>query len=91
MTIPTESYGVDWVVGRRLAELTGLTVKALDRKRERGVWQAGVHYRMMDGGIYYSISAYNAWAAGRNSPGSSATAPRYVSRSRSTASAAASR
>lgn len=88
--IPSESYGVLWVSGTRLSELTGLTVKALDRKRQRGVWKEGVLFEYRDGGVYYSIQAYNEWASGRTSPASSSTVRRYVSRSRSRESAAAS-
>lgn len=81
---------VDWVQGRKLAELTGLTVKAIDRKRQRGIWPEGVQWRKMDGHIYYSITAYNAWVAGRSSQGSSNMGRPYVSRSRTRVNAAAS-
>lgn len=82
---------VEWVKGARLSELTGITVKAMDRKRQRNVWKEGVHYRKIDGGIYYSISAYNAWVSGQTIPASSSTVRRYVSRSRSIPSVSAKR
>lgn len=85
---PIESP-VEWVQGKRLAELTGLTTKAMDRKRQRGIWREGFEYRKMDGHIYYSIPAYNEWASGRTFRASNSTATRYVSRSRSKANAAA--
>ena len=77
-----DTYGVNWVTGERLSALTGLTVKALDRKRQRGIWREGVEYRKMDGGIYYSISAYNEWVANRTIRGSSSTAVFSAFRSR---------
>jgi hypothetical protein len=80
----TFAAGVDWVLQKRLSQLTGLTSKAIERKRQRGIWLEGVHYQWRDGRIYYSIKAYNAWVANRSSQVSRRTARRCVSPFRTT-------
>ncbi len=62
-----DNQGIEWVRSNRLAALTGLSVKAIDRKRGRDIWKEGTHFQRRDGGVYYSIKAYNAWANGRPS------------------------
>jgi len=57
-----ESPSVDWVTPHKLEELTGLTVKAMQRKRERGIWRAGEQYRYDGKNVLYSIRGYNRWA-----------------------------
>lgn len=41
---------------------TGYTEKAIERKRQSGVWQEGVHwYKAPDGNIMIDIPAYYEW------------------------------
>lgn len=43
------------------AAMLGKTVKALQRKIERGVLVEGKHYHRRDGSIYIDIEAYEQW------------------------------
>lgn len=43
------------------ATVTGLTVKAIERKIERGVWIEGIHYRLRDGGRWIDLKAIEKW------------------------------
>lgn len=43
------------------AAMTGLSVKAIERKIERGVWIEGKHFRRRDGGNYIDMEAYKRW------------------------------
>lgn len=43
--------------------ISGYTVKAIERKRESGVWTEGNEWvRAPDGNILISIEGYNSWA-----------------------------
>ena len=55
-----DNHGIEWVRSNRF------TVKAIDRKRQRDIWKEGTIWVSRDGGIYYSIRAYNQWAANQN-------------------------
>ncbi len=39
----------------------GLTVKAMERKIERGVWAEGIQYRRRDGGIFVDLRRFEQW------------------------------
>lgn len=52
---------VDWIKPDLMAELIGTTVKAMNRKRQRGTWPAGLVWDKIQGEIVYSITGYNAW------------------------------
>ncbi len=55
---------MDWVTKNRLAELTGLTKGAIDRRRERGIWLEGVHWKKAgDGRVWYNMKAIEQWVA----------------------------
>lgn len=51
---------IDKVHEEEMAVLTGTTLKALQRKRARGVIPKGV-YATIDGRIMYSIRRYDQW------------------------------
>lgn len=43
------------------ATMLGHTVKALERKIERGIWAEGKHFYRRDGRIYIDMQAVEAW------------------------------
>ncbi len=45
------------------ASITGLTVKAIERKIARGVWLLGKHYKKADGGIFIDMKEIEQWVA----------------------------
>lgn len=45
------------------ANITGLTVKAIQGKMARGVWLAGKHYKKADGGIFIDMKEIELWVA----------------------------
>lgn len=50
---------------KKAAELTGLTEKAIRRKREDGVWREGKEILIgPDGRIYIDMEAYTKWVKG---------------------------
>lgn len=51
-----------FVTVRLAATLTGLTEKAIDRKRERGIWLEGKHWRKVDGNVLIDMKEYERWA-----------------------------
>jgi hypothetical protein len=50
-----------FVTVRLAATLTGLTPKAIDRKRERGIWLEGKHWRKVDGNVLIDMKEYERW------------------------------
>lgn len=52
---------VDWVTEQRISQLTGLSVKALQGKRHRGILPEGDVWITFDGRVMYSIKGYNEW------------------------------
>lgn len=51
-----------WVLTPRFCELTGYSKKAVDRKRESGVWAEGIHWKKgPDKHIFINLEAYEEW------------------------------
>jgi hypothetical protein len=49
----------------KFAEVTGYTVKAVQRKIEDGVWLDTIHYRRApDGNILVDLKGYEKWVEG---------------------------
>jgi hypothetical protein len=49
----------------KFAEVTGYTVKAVQRKIEDGVWLDTIHYRRApDGNILVDLKRYEKWVEG---------------------------
>lgn len=60
-----EVVSASLVTVRRAAELTGLTEKAIRRKREEGVWREGREIVIgPDGRLYIDMEAYIKWVRG---------------------------
>lgn len=58
----SEAPTVDLVTIKQAAALTGLTAKAIHRKREEGFWLEGREwFRGPDNRIYISIRGYEQW------------------------------
>jgi hypothetical protein len=56
----------DWCMAHIAAAVLGYTPKAIERKREQGVWVEGVHWRKApDGHVFVSLSAVSKWIASR--------------------------
>lgn len=54
----------DWCLVPVAAAATGYTPKAIERKRQEGVWVEGVHWRRApDGHIFVCLSAVSKWVA----------------------------
>lgn len=57
---------MNWVVIRKLAELTGYTEDAIRSKMKKGVWRESVHFRKApDGRILFSLEAFEKWVESR--------------------------
>ncbi len=53
----------NWVKASVMEIITGYTPKAMERKREEGVWVEGDQWvKAPDGNILYSIEGYTKWA-----------------------------
>jgi hypothetical protein len=53
------------VTVKRASELTGLSEKAIRRKREEGIWREGRELLIgPDGRIYIDMEAYTKWVRG---------------------------
>ena len=50
-----------FVTVKLAAQLTGLTVKAIEHKMARGTWLLGKHYRKADGRIYIDMREVERW------------------------------
>jgi len=57
---PQETYPFDKVPEARMAQLIGITGRALEGKRLRGVIPEGV-WNKIDSRVFYSIRRYEAW------------------------------
>jgi len=54
-----------WVLSIVIIRDIGYTEKALEAKRQRGVWLEGVHWKKApDGRITYNIQKIQEWMAG---------------------------
>lgn len=51
----------EWVKPSVMATITGLTKRAMDRKRETGRWPKGLVWDKVEGEVLYSIAGYNKW------------------------------
>ena len=59
---------MNWVLIKKLADLTACTEDAVRAKIKRGVWLQGVHWRKApDGWIHFTLHAIQAWIGGRPS------------------------
>ena len=57
---------MDWVLIKKLVELTGYTDDAIRAKIKRGVWREGEHYRKApDGRILFNLMALEQWIQGK--------------------------
>lgn len=55
-----------WVTIKKAAELTGYSAKAIEHKRENGVWlQGSIWIKAPDGRILISIEGIEQWAEGQ--------------------------
>lgn len=60
---------MQWVRRNKIAEMTGMSLKAVDCKRQDGVWLMDIHWRKApDGTIWYNTEAIDAWVEGIEIP-----------------------
>lgn len=72
----------DYVLIRTASIVTGLSVKAIERKIETGTWLEGREYRRApDGRIYISIKGFQRWVEQGQQQGSKSGANRSGSNS----------
>ena len=50
-----------FVTVKLAAQLTGLTVKAIEHKMARGTWLLGKHYRKADGRLFVDMKEVERW------------------------------
>lgn len=61
----TADFGAGFVTVKKAAELTGLTEKAIRRKREDGIWREGREIVIgPDKRIYVDIEGFKKWVRG---------------------------
>ncbi|MEJ5149725.1 excisionase family protein [Comamonas sp. MYb396] len=63
MEAPVQIAPARFVTIKLAASITGLTVKAIERKIARGVWLLGKHYKKADGGIFIDMKEIEQWVA----------------------------
>lgn len=51
-----------FVTPQKFEAATGITVKAVERKIERGVWAEGKHFVLRDGRRLIDMQAFYKWA-----------------------------
>lgn len=52
---------------RKLSDMTGLTVAAINAKRNQGKWLEGIHWRRAsERVIYYCVPAIEQWIEGQS-------------------------
>lgn len=57
---------MEWVLIKKLVELTGITDDAVRAKIKRGIWLKEVHWRKApDGRIFLNLIAVKAWIEGK--------------------------
>jgi hypothetical protein len=63
MQSPVQVAHARFVTIKLAANITGLSVKAIEGKIARGVWLAGKHYKKADGGIFIDMKEIEQWVA----------------------------
>lgn len=58
----TQIQPARFVTPSTFERITGITVKAVERKIERGVWAEGKHFVKRDGRRLIDMQAYERWA-----------------------------
>lgn len=57
---------MNWVLIKKLVELTGYSDDAIRAKIKRGVWRCGIHWKKApDGRILFNLLAINEWIEGK--------------------------
>lgn len=55
---------IEWIRKEKFCEISGITLKAVNKKIENGNWLRGKHYKTgPDGKHYINLEAYNEWVA----------------------------
>lgn len=68
--VPTTIYEAPNPVISKFCEMTGYSVKAVEKKVENGVWLEGKEFhRAPDGRIVIDIRGYNRWVRGERLAG----------------------
>lgn len=54
-----------WVTVKKLSEISGYTVKAIQNKVDRGIWRRGIHMTIApDGRRLFNIASIEKWIEG---------------------------
>lgn len=58
---------LNWILIRKLCELSGYSDDAIRAKIKRGIWKEGRHWRKAaDNRIVFNVVAINDWMGGKN-------------------------
>lgn len=56
---------MNWVTIKKFSELSGYSIKAIQIKKERGVWKEGEHWiKAPDGRIFINTKTIQTWVLG---------------------------
>lgn len=60
-------FELGWIKLSQFCQLSGYTPKAVERKRQSGVWPEGVIWRIApDGNVHVNWEAYQGWVKGQS-------------------------
>jgi hypothetical protein len=52
---------IEWVTKQKLEELTGFTTNQIRSKIQRGIWERGLHYAVVDGRTMLNVRRIEEW------------------------------
>lgn len=60
--VPFLEAVMNWVLIKKLVDLTGYTEDAIRSKIKKGVWLCGIHWKKApDGRIHFNVEAIRKW------------------------------
>lgn len=63
------TFRLGWIKVSQFCEMSGYTPKAVERKRQAGVWPEGVVWTLApDGNVHVNWEAYQAWVQRQSYP-----------------------
>ncbi len=56
---------LNWITVKKMSELSGITIDAINSNRKKGYWREGIHWRKAPNGrIFININAVEKWIEG---------------------------
>jgi len=56
---------MNWVLIKKLFELSGITPHAAYAYVKKGIWHEGTHWVKRQGRLYFNVKAIEAWVEGK--------------------------